>query len=91
MSNRPASPDPVNDPRAYQQHLLGLIGDDDPATVQSSTVALFRQLAVEAAADLRAIPAPGEWSVMGCIAHVADAEVTCTRSGDRRVMTSAFG
>ena len=25
-----SSPDPVSDPQAYQQHLLALVGDDDP-------------------------------------------------------------
>ena len=31
------SPDPVSEPQAYQQHLLGLLGDDDPAVVQAAT------------------------------------------------------
>jgi len=28
------SPDPVTEGRAYQQQLLSLLGEDDPATVQ---------------------------------------------------------
>ena len=31
---RPTSPDPIVEPQAYQQHLLALLGDDDPAEVQ---------------------------------------------------------
>jgi len=36
---RPVSPDPIADPAGYQRHLLGLLGDDDPAAVQSATAA----------------------------------------------------
>src|SRR5205823_4075322 len=32
-----ASPDPVTQAAAYQQHLLGLLGQDDPAQVQAAT------------------------------------------------------
>ena len=34
MDNVTTSPDPVLEPRAYQQMLLGLLGDDDPHEVQ---------------------------------------------------------
>ena len=40
---RPASPDPIDDPKGYQDHLLGLLGDDDPAAVQARTPATLRQ------------------------------------------------
>jgi hypothetical protein len=69
------SPDPVTEPKAYQDHLLGLLGDDDPAQVQSDTPAAIRTLVSEAASHLRTRPRPGEWSVLECIAHVADAEI----------------
>jgi hypothetical protein len=69
------SPDPVSEPKAYQQHLLGLLGDDDPGEVQSSTPTELRALVGEAADDLRSDPEPDEWSVYGCIAHVVDAEI----------------
>ncbi|HEY6567493.1 MAG TPA: DinB family protein [Actinomycetota bacterium] len=70
-----SSPDPVNDPQAYQQHLLGLLGDDDPAVVQAATPAALRALVAEAGEDLRRTPEPGEWSVFGCLAHLVDAEL----------------
>jgi hypothetical protein len=74
--NQPApSPDPVDEPAAYQRHLLGLLGIDDPAAVQEATAAALGALVVDAGADLGTIPAPGEWSVLGCVAHIADAEI----------------
>jgi hypothetical protein len=69
------SPDPVGDPKAYQDHLLGLLGPDDPAEVQEATPAALRRLVREADADLRVRPEPQEWSVLGCIAHIVDAEI----------------
>jgi hypothetical protein len=70
-----ASPDPVADPSAYQQLLLGLLGDDDPAEVQASTVGLLRALVAEAGDDVRTRPAEGEWSVLQCIGHIVDGEL----------------
>jgi len=69
------SPDPINDPLAYQQHLLAILGPDDPATVQEATAVSLAEVAATAGPQLRTIPQPGEWSVLGCIAHVVDAEV----------------
>jgi len=69
------SPDPVQDPKAYQQHLLSLLGDDDPAEVQAATPAALRRLVDDAGDDLWIRPEPAEWAVLGCIAHVADAEL----------------
>jgi DinB superfamily len=68
-------PDPVLDPQGYQRHLLGLLGDDDPAEVQSATPSAFRVLVAESGADLYRRPAAREWSVFGCLAHVTDAEL----------------
>ena len=70
-----SSPDPILDPQGYQHHLLGLLGEDDPAEVQAATPSAFRHLIAEAGEDLYTRPADGEWSVFGCIAHVADAEL----------------
>jgi hypothetical protein len=75
MNDLNASPDPVDEPAAYQRHLLGLLGNDDPATVQEATPAALDALVKEAAAELRIAPAPREWSVLGCVAHIADAEI----------------
>jgi hypothetical protein len=60
---------------AYQQELLGLLGDDDPAEVQAGTPALLRSLVGDAGPDLRTRPEPGEWSVLECIGHIVDAEL----------------
>jgi len=69
------SPDPVTDPKAYQDLLVSLVGTDDPAEVQSSTPAAIRALLADAGdlADRR--PADGEWSVLECVAHILDAEL----------------
>ena len=79
MSELPAassrSPDPVNDPKAYQDFLLAALGSADPATVQAGTPAAMRQLVSEAGPHLRTRPAPGEWSALEAIGHIVDAEV----------------
>ena len=41
------SPDPIVDPQGYQNHLLGLLGEDDPAEVQAATPSAFRKLIAE--------------------------------------------
>ena len=61
---------------AYRRQLLDLLGDDDPAVVQSSTAARLRELVTEARDDLRVRPEPTEWSVVECIGHLVDSEVT---------------
>jgi hypothetical protein len=70
-----AVPDPIGDPTGYQQHLLSLLGGDDPATVQAATPANLRLLIERAGSYLWARPEPAEWSVFECIAHVTDAEI----------------
>ena len=69
------SPDPISQAAAYQASLLTALGDDDPAEAQATTPAAIRALVVEAGADLRVRPDPGEWSVLGCIDHIVDAEL----------------
>ncbi len=69
------SPDPIAEPRAYQELLIGLVGSDDPADVQAATPSLIRALVVEGGADLRRRPAVAEWSALECIAHIVDAEL----------------
>ena len=74
---RTPSPDPVDEPAEYQQHLLRLLGDEDPAEVQRGTPAALRQL-VEGSRDLIAVrPEPTEWSVLECVGHILDAEIVC--------------
>ena len=55
--------DPVSAPKAYQDLLIGLVGDDDPADIQAATPDLLRTLLTDAGADLRTRPEAGEWSV----------------------------
>jgi DinB superfamily len=69
------SPDPVREAAAYQASLLAALGDDDPAVAQATTAEAIRALVADAGPDLRTRPAAGEWSVLGCIDHIADAEV----------------
>jgi DinB superfamily len=72
---RPESPDPIQDPSGYQRHLLGLLGDDDPARVQTETPGAFRALLELAGPAASANPDPTEWSAAQCLAHVTDAEI----------------
>jgi hypothetical protein len=69
------SPDPIDDPSAYQQHLLGLLGDDDPADVQAASAAAWRALVAEAEHAVAQRPEPDEWSVLECLGHAHDAEI----------------
>jgi hypothetical protein len=71
----PPSPDPVSDPKAYQDHLLSLLGDDDPEVVQRGTPDLWRSLISDAGGEGHVRPAASEWSVIECLAHAVDAEV----------------
>src|SRR6266550_2459916 len=70
-----ASPDPVTQAAAYQQHLLGLLGQDDPAQVQAATRAGLVAVLEDTGSDLRTTPAPGEWSVLELLGHLVDAEI----------------
>ncbi|HEY7703396.1 MAG TPA: DinB family protein [Acidimicrobiia bacterium] len=74
MTTNP-SPNPVSQPSAYQQSLLAALGERDPATVQAQTLASMRQLATDAGGLLSTRPEPGEWAVLGCLAHLVDAEI----------------
>ena len=76
--DRPTSPDPVAEAAAYQQHLLGLLGDDDPAEVQAGSADAWRDLLGAAGARVAERPEDGEWSVLECLGHAADAEVVYT-------------
>jgi hypothetical protein len=73
MSN--AAIDPVATPTAYQAEILSWLGDDDPAVVQSATVARLRELVAAAGDRLRIRPEPTEWSVVECVAHLVDSEL----------------
>jgi len=75
MTPEPSSPDPVSDPSGYQRHLLGLLGDDDPAEVQAAAPAGWRTLIAEAGGRVGERPEPQEWSVLECLAHATDGEL----------------
>jgi len=71
----PPSPDPVNQAAEYVQHLLALLGDDDPADAQATAPAAWRSVVQEAGDLLRDRPEPKEWSVLECVGHAVDAEI----------------
>ena len=72
------SPDPVAEPKAYQDFLVGLVGDDDPADVQAGTVSAIRDLLDRAGPRASVRPEAGEWSVVECVAHILDAELVAS-------------
>jgi DinB superfamily len=61
--------------RAYQQQLLALLGNDDPAEVQEATASAVQSLLRDAGSDLHRRPSAGEWSVLELVGHLADAEM----------------
>ena len=72
------SPDPVREPKAYQDFLVSLVGKDDPAEVQAATPGRIRELLSRAGGRADTRPADGEWSVLECIAHIGDAELVAS-------------
>jgi hypothetical protein len=74
-TGRWGAPDPIGDPAGYQRFLLSLLGDEDPAEVQSETPDELRALVAEAGDLMRSRPEPREWSVLECAGHIVDAEV----------------
>jgi DinB superfamily len=72
------SPDPVSDPKAYQDLLVSLVGADDPAEIQSATPQQVRHLVAGAGSDLDRRPEPAEWSALECIAHMVDSELVAS-------------
>jgi len=72
-----AVPDPVSQPSEYRDMLLGLLGDDDPASVQRATITELRRLVFGdwLALELRTPPSDGEWSMIQLLGHFADAEL----------------
>jgi hypothetical protein len=69
------TPDPVADPKGYQQALLAFLGDDDPSVAQAKTPTALRDIVDQAGDDLRTRPAPAEWSALEALAHIAQAEL----------------
>ncbi|MDQ4109257.1 MAG: DinB family protein [Actinomycetota bacterium] len=71
----PSSPDPVFEPRAYQDHILSFLGQDDPAEVQAAALDSWHALLTEAGELGWSRPEPSEWSVIECLGHALDAEI----------------
>lgn len=69
------SPDPIAEVDAYRASLLEALGGDPVADVLAEAPALLRQMVADAGELLRVRPEPGEWSVLECVAHMADAEL----------------
>jgi DinB superfamily len=61
---------------AYRRSLLDLLGDDDPADVQSGTAARMRDVVARAGTDVATRAEQGEWSVVECVGHLVDSELT---------------
>jgi len=60
---------------AYRRSVLDALGVDDPVEVQAEEVELWRRLLDAAGTALRVRPAPGEWSALECLGHMADSEL----------------
>jgi hypothetical protein len=69
------TPDSLAAGRAYQQQLLSLLGQGDPAEVAQATASAVGSLLKEAGPNLTTRPAPGEWSVLELVGHLVDAEI----------------
>jgi hypothetical protein len=59
----------------YRRPVLDFLGTDDALEVQAAEVASWRELIDRADGDLHTRPAPGEWSVLECLGHMADSEL----------------
>jgi hypothetical protein len=71
----PSSPDPVSEPRAYQDHILSFLGQDDSAEVQAAALDSWRAFLTEAGELSWSRPEASEWSVIECLGHALDAEI----------------
>jgi GNAT superfamily N-acetyltransferase len=75
---RVPTPDPVSQSAEYQDYLVGLIGEQDPADVQAAGPDAWRELLLEAGARVAERPEPDEWSVLECLGHATDAELVAS-------------
>jgi DinB family protein len=68
--------DPVAEAEEYRSMLLGLLGDRDPAEVQTELADQLDAVIEMSGPNLRTRPAPGEWSALEVLGHILDAEIT---------------
>jgi len=61
--------------RAYQDQLLALVGDQDPAEVLRGIPSVLRAILADAADVADRKPAPAEFSLVELIGHMVDAQV----------------
>jgi hypothetical protein len=60
----------------YKQRILGYLGDLKPLQVQAATATKIERLIKEVSrATLAKRPAPGKWSAVEILAHLADTEI----------------
>lgn len=73
---RIVAPDPVSEPEAYQEALLGLLGGRDPIEVLALTPELFEEKTYALdIVTLQKPPEPGEWSVEELLKHFFHGEI----------------
>jgi hypothetical protein len=73
---RSAAASPVETPAEYTRRILGYAEGEDPFTILETTAGRLRTIVRETGAEvLRRRPAPGRWSPVEIIAHLADAEI----------------
>jgi hypothetical protein len=67
----------LDEVKAYQKKLEGLVGDHKPLQVLGETVEALQQIVRQAPAELfRKRPFPGKWSPQEVLGHLSDAEWT---------------
>jgi hypothetical protein len=66
-------------PQEYVQRILGYVGAQDPLSIQRRTPEeLERFIKGASASRLRKRPAPGKWSIVEILAHLADTEIVAS-------------
>jgi len=66
----------LSNPTAYQQKLLGLLGERDPIAVLSETAGILSRIVREhTVAQMRTRPFPGKWTPNEVIGHLCDSEI----------------
>lgn len=69
-------PSATEDPAAYQQALLDVVGEQDPLTVIATSAAKVRAIVADLTLDVvDRGPEPGEWSVAQIVGHLYDVDI----------------